>query len=143
MSVISLSEETELKDIPKPQPLYPQFRDITERVEESERLVAEEVTLANGILASINKDKKGVDQQLAHAKAIQDARKRFGTIAGTALAILLGLEVIQGGCWVWKWFKDRRDKAARLVTEEHSKKEDDFTGKRRRHAREWNVSRIT
>ena len=143
--IVSLTKDTEIDPTRKPKRLLdPQLQDVADYLRTVEGYAEDEITDANDALQKIEHWKKAVDSRIVAAKEIQDVWIHVATIVGSAIAVLVGLEVVTGGWRLFKWFK-RSPKKSKTESKLRGEYEVPLDGqvrssKRRLHSREWKVS---
>jgi hypothetical protein len=143
--IVGLTKDTELNPNLKPKKLLdPQLQDVADYLRIVEGLADDEITEANDAFRKIEHGKMVMDARIAAAKEIQGIWIHVATIVGSAIAVLVGLEVVTGGWQLFKWFKRSRKKA-KTVSKLGGEYEVPLDGqvllsKRRLHSREWKVS---
>jgi hypothetical protein len=138
-SAVSISESTRLDELPESKPvLGEQFKKAHDDLSQANKVTDELCKLCNDIDTRIRSKAEFTSKRIEYLSQVNDASKKFWSIVGTTVGILIALKGIQ---IVWnarEWFK--RQKEAKVPIPDADEGKSSHV-KRRLHPRDWMVEK--
>jgi hypothetical protein len=136
-SVVSLSESTRLDEVPENKLVLGQkFRNAEDGVKQANRVTDELANLANSVDGFIRQKTQLTNKKIKYLTEMQGASRKFWSIVGTTLVVLVTIRAFEIAQYARAWFKQREENAGGVPDETESPHV-----RQRLHARDWVMER--